>query len=61
MERMLVKGNLSLQAERRGRLAPRPKVVDETYNYWPFTEEYWEDELGFYEYTVRLACPKSFE
>jgi tetratricopeptide (TPR) repeat protein len=61
MERMLVKGNLPLQAERRGRLAPRPKVVDETYNYWPFTEEYWEDELGFYEYTVRLACPKSFE
>jgi len=60
-ERLLAKANLPLAAEQRGKLAPRPRVPDETFNYWPFQQEYWEDELGFYEYTVRLACPKEFE
>jgi len=60
-ERLLAKANLPQAAEERGKLAPRPKTPDETYNYWPFRQEYWEDELGFYEYTVRLACPKELE
>jgi len=56
-DRELIKAGLSIKAEARGTLAPRPKVPDETFNYWPFAQEYWEDELGFYEYTVRRACP----
>jgi tetratricopeptide (TPR) repeat protein len=58
-KRELVKAGVSIKAEERGRLAPRPRVVDETYNYWPFRGEYWEDELGYYEYTVRQACLKT--
>lgn len=57
-ERLLLKAGLEIQAEKRGKLAPRPNVPDETFNYWPFKQEYWKDELGFYEYTVRRACPQ---
>jgi tetratricopeptide (TPR) repeat protein len=56
-ERQLLKAGLSLKAEQRGKLAPRPGVSDETFNYWPHKQEYWQDELGYYEYTVRRACP----
>jgi tetratricopeptide (TPR) repeat protein len=56
-ERLLLKAGLSIKAEQRGKLAPRPKVPDETYNHWPFKKEFWKDELGYYEYTVRRACP----
>ncbi|RME19518.1 MAG: tetratricopeptide repeat protein [Deltaproteobacteria bacterium] len=56
-ERELVKAGLNIKAEYRGKLAPRPRVPDETYNYWPFAGEYWQDELGYYVYTVRRACP----
>ncbi|MBW1870768.1 MAG: hypothetical protein JRJ19_01810 [Deltaproteobacteria bacterium] len=56
-ERLLVKAGLPVKAHKRGKLAPRPKVPDETYNYWPFKSEYWKDELGYFEYTVRRACP----
>ncbi len=57
-ERLLVKAGQPIKAELRGKLAPRPMVPDETYNYWRFVQEYWEDELGYYEYTVRRACPQ---
>ena len=56
--RKLVAAGHSVRAELRGKLAPRPRVPDETYNYWKFVKEYWRDELGYYVYTVRRACPK---
>ena len=59
--RQLAKAGHPIKAELRGKLAPRPPVPNETYNYWKFVEEYWEDELGYYEYTVRRACPKAPE
>ena len=57
-EREMVKAGVSLQAEARGKLAPRPVVPDETFNYWPFHQEFWQDELGYFVYTVRRACPE---
>ncbi len=56
--RNLVKVGKPIKAELRGKLAPRPRVPDETYNYWKFVKEYWQDELGYFEYTVRRACPE---
>lgn len=56
-ERELIKAGQPIRAELRGKLAPRPVVPDETFNYWKFVDEYWGDELGFFEYTVRAACP----
>ena len=58
-ERQLIQAAQPIKAEQRGKLAPRPRVKDETYNYWRFATEYWQDELGYVEYTVRRACPES--
>ncbi len=35
----------------------RPDVPDETYEYWAFQGEWWPDELGYYKYTLKNACP----
>jgi len=31
-------------------------TVSESYHFWPFQGEYWEDELGAYVYTTESAC-----
>jgi tetratricopeptide (TPR) repeat protein len=33
--------------------------VDDEHQYWPFTGEYWRDELGYYRYKLRNRCEKS--
>ena len=35
---------------------PRPFIPDDTFQFWWFRNEYWVDELGFYEYTIRTEC-----
>lgn len=39
----------------RSRL-PRPFVPDDTFQFWWFRDEYWIDELGYYEYTIKTEC-----
>jgi hypothetical protein len=34
-------------------------VVDDEHNVWPFTGEYWRDELGYYRVRVANKCQKS--
>lgn len=31
-------------------------VVDDEHVIWPFTGEYWQDELGYYRFVVRSTC-----
>jgi outer membrane protein assembly factor BamD (BamD/ComL family) len=31
-------------------------ATDDEHIYWPFTGEYWRDELGYYLYTVKSEC-----
>ncbi|MBK8013970.1 MAG: hypothetical protein IPK13_21820 [Deltaproteobacteria bacterium] len=41
---------------------PRPIVPDATYQYWAFLGEYWLDELGYYEHSIKNECvPEVFE
>ena len=35
---------------------PRPFVPDDTFQFWWFRDEYWIDELGYYEYTIKTEC-----
>lgn len=35
---------------------PRPFIPDDTFQFWWFRDEYWIDELGFYEYTIKTEC-----
>lgn len=35
-----------------------PYAVDQEHIYWPFTGEYWRDELGYYLYTIKSECTR---
>lgn len=35
---------------------PRPYIPSDQYQYFSFNQEYWADELGFYEYSIRTEC-----
>jgi len=37
----------------------RPAMPQTGHEYWPFDGEYWPDEIGYYRYTVKDACPRS--
>jgi TolA-binding protein len=39
----------------RARL-PRPFVPDDTFQFWWFRDEFWVDELGYYEFTIKTEC-----
>ena len=39
----------------------RPAIPPKGHEYWPFDGEYWPDEIGFYRYTVKDACPAGRE
>lgn len=44
-----------IQGQKRARL-PRPFIPDDTFQFWWFRDEYWIDELGYYEYTIKTEC-----
>lgn len=35
----------------------RPKVPSERWRYWKFEGEFWRDEIGYYQYTLKRGCP----
>jgi len=35
---------------------PRPYIPSDQYQYFAFNQEYWADELGYYEYSIRTEC-----
>lgn len=37
----------------------RPKMPAENWNYWKFQGEFWRDEIGYYQYTLKRGCPTS--
>ncbi len=34
----------------------RPKMPAENWNYWKFQGEFWIDEIGYYQYTLKNGC-----
>jgi hypothetical protein len=44
-----------IENRQRTRL-PRPFVPDDTFQFWWFRNEFWIDELGYYEYTIKTEC-----
>ncbi len=41
---------------------PRPFVPNATYQYWAFQGEYWIDELGYYQHSIKDECiPEVFQ
>lgn len=35
----------------------RPRMPAENWNYWKFQGEFWFDEIGYYQYTLKNGCP----
>jgi tetratricopeptide (TPR) repeat protein len=35
---------------------PRPFVPDDSFQFWWFRGEYWQDELGYFEYKIKTEC-----
>ncbi len=35
----------------------RPQMPAEDWNYWKFQGEFWIDEIGYYQYTLKKVCP----
>lgn len=52
-----VKGNTTKKVQFVGGM--EELNVAQRYEYWPFEQEYWEDELGYYVYNVRSQCAVS--
>jgi hypothetical protein len=34
-------------------------LVDDEHQFWPFTGEYWRDELGYYRYKLMNKCGRT--
>ncbi len=39
----------------------RPTMPAENWNYWKFQGEFWIDEIGYYQYTLKRGCPRAAE
>ena len=35
----------------------RPRRPAEDWDYWKFQGEFWIDEIGYYQYTLKRGCP----
>lgn len=47
----------SASDERARRPLFRPPMPSARWQYWPFEGEFWRDEIGFHQYTLKRACP----
>ena len=60
-ERKMLEAGKDITKGPRAR-GPRPFVPNARFQYWAFLGEYWIDELGFYEHSIKDECiPEVFE
>jgi tetratricopeptide (TPR) repeat protein len=60
-ERKMLEAGKDITKGPRAR-GPRPEVPSSRYQYWAFLGEYWIDELGYYEHSIKDEClPEIFE
>jgi tetratricopeptide (TPR) repeat protein len=60
-ERKMLESGKDITKGPRAR-GPRPDVPSSKYQYWAFSGEYWVDEMGFFEHSIKNECiPEVFE
>jgi len=60
-ERKMLEAGKDITKGPRAR-GPRPNVPNAQYQYWAFLGEYWIDELGYFEHSIKNECiPEVFE
>ena len=58
-EKELAETGVDPQALLREQTLYRPRMPAENWNYWKFQGEFWRDEIGYYQYTLKRGCPKT--
>ncbi len=57
-EKELAEAGVDQRALLRKQSLYRPKMPAENWNYWNFEGEFWRDEIGYYQYTLKKGCPE---
>jgi tetratricopeptide (TPR) repeat protein len=55
-EKELIEKNVDVQARLQEQKLYRPVVPGPAWDYWHFEGEFWIDEIGYYQYTLKNAC-----
>jgi tetratricopeptide (TPR) repeat protein len=56
-EKELAESGVDEQGVLRKQTLYRPAMPAENWNYWKFQGEFWRDEIGYYQYTLKRGCP----
>ncbi|MBS1152072.1 MAG: hypothetical protein H6Q89_3770 [Myxococcaceae bacterium] len=56
-EKELAEAGVDQSKVLRAQTLYRPKMPAENWNYWKFQGEFWRDEIGYYQYTLKSGCP----
>lgn len=60
-EKELAEAGVDQSKVLRGQTLYRPRMPAENWNYWKFQGEFWRDEIGYYQYTLKNGCPGAKE
>ena len=56
-EKQFLEENVDVKGRLAAQKLQRPAMPASGHEYWPFDGEYWPDEIGYYRYTIKDACP----
>jgi hypothetical protein len=56
-EKELAEAGVDQKAVLKKQAIYRPAMPAENWNYWKFQGEFWRDEIGYYQYTLKKGCP----
>lgn len=56
-EKELAESGFDAQGSLQKQTLYRPAMPAENWNYWKFEGEFWRDEIGYYQYTLKRGCP----
>ncbi|HEY6907807.1 MAG TPA: tetratricopeptide repeat protein [Myxococcales bacterium] len=57
-EKEMLEANFDPRDQLAGQKLRRPAMPATGHEYWAFDGEYWPDEIGYYEVTLKDACPQ---
>jgi hypothetical protein len=60
-EKELAEAGVDQKAALKQQKIYRPAMPAENWNYWKFQGEFWRDEIGYYQYTLKRGCPGAAE
>ena len=56
-EKELAEAGMDQQKILQGQVLRRPALPSDAWQYWKFGGEFWLDEIGYYQHTLKRGCP----